>query len=155
MKKSYRPSCSVWTCRQPCGSGLCCKSPAYRMRQGSFSVCGALQFSHSHPCHLLTESKCYTGQIHVQNWVYLSLSIYMGIKAVDLYGYAGCGYIWVWRLWIYMVMQVVDIQWTLRYPDNCSWEQIFLTLFCLIYPDSLFLPQNAFLRYILVRLSGQ
>ena len=51
---------------------------------------------------------------------------------------------------------------TLQYPDDFSWEQIFLMLFCLIYPefhvpdpDSLFLPQNAFLRYILVRLSGR
>ena len=51
---------------------------------------------------------------------------------------------------------------TLQYPDDLCWEQFFLTLFCLIYPesrdpdpDSLFLPQNAFLRYILVRLSGQ
>ena len=66
----------------------------------------------------------------------------------------------------------VDIQWTLRYPDarypdasvsrRFFLETDFLTLFYLIYPefrdpdlDSLFLPQNAFLRYILVRLSGQ
>ena len=51
---------------------------------------------------------------------------------------------------------------TLQYPDNFSWEQIILTLFCLIYlefrvpdPDGQFLLQNALLRYILVPLSGQ
>ena len=51
---------------------------------------------------------------------------------------------------------------TLQYPDDFSWEQIFLMLFCLIYPefrvpdpDGLFLPQNAFLHYILVHLSGR
>ena len=54
-----------------------------------------------------------------------------------------------------------DIQ-TLQYPEDFSWEQIFLTLFCLIYPefrvldpDGLFLPQNAFLHYILVHFSGR
>ena len=60
-------------------------------------------------------------------------------------------------------IRMPDIR-TLQYPDNYSWEQIFLTLFCLIYPEfripdldleSLFLPQNAYLHYILVHLSGR
>ena len=64
---------------------------------------------------------------------------------------------------------MIDIQWTLRYPDarypnaSVSWRFFlgtdFLTLFCLIYlefrvpdPDGLYLPPNAFLHYILVSL---
>ena len=72
-------------------------------------------------------------------------------------------------LWLYRAeeysgpsdIRTPDIR-TLQYPDNFSWEQIILTLFCLIYPefrvpdpDGQFLLQNAFLRYILVHLSGR